>query len=216
VFLYEEFKDQCNSILHCFLRIVEHTFLDNGGIGGYLDVLNPDLTLPNYRIGRFLFDNIFNLLMVVVLLAIIAGIIIDTFGQLREKEAMKVEDIKGRCFVCGHEKEVFDRQSESSGFHGHVKLDHYMWNYINFIAYLKFKESTEHTGIESYLWRKIGDDDVSWLPLHKALVLEDLEDEEEQEKEQLEDAKKKAVEAKKSMEVLSSTCENVNKKFSKI
>ncbi len=30
-----------------------------------------------------------------------------------------------------------------------------MWNYIFYLAYLKNKEETEYTGIESYIWDKI-------------------------------------------------------------
>lgn len=35
---------------------------------------------------------------------IVAGIIIDTFGSLREEENSKQSDIKDKCFICGNEK----------------------------------------------------------------------------------------------------------------
>ena len=35
---------------------------------------------------------------------IVAGIIIDTFGDLRDKEQEKKKDIEEKCFICGIEK----------------------------------------------------------------------------------------------------------------
>lgn len=41
-----------------------------------------------------------------------AGIIIDTFGSLREDENEKNIDIKEHCFICGNEKYVFRDDEE--------------------------------------------------------------------------------------------------------
>lgn len=38
------------------------------------------------------------------MLSIVAGIIIDTFGSLREEDHEKQEDIKSKCFICGNLK----------------------------------------------------------------------------------------------------------------
>ncbi len=37
-----------------------------------------------------------------------------------------------------------------------------MWNYIKFIAYIQWKEPTEYTGIESYIFEKWENNDLSW------------------------------------------------------
>ncbi len=38
-----------------------------------------------------------------------------------------------------------------------------MWNYVFFIAYLiNWKDKNEYTGIESYVYEKIQNGDVSW------------------------------------------------------
>jgi len=42
-----------------------------------------------------------------------------------------------------------------------------MWNYVFFIAYLKNKDQTDYTGIESYIDEKVELQDVSWFPLGK-------------------------------------------------
>lgn len=83
---------------------------------------------------------------------IVAGIIIDTFGSLREKESDKIRDIEDKCYICGNPKTIFDRLSDASsmggGFDHHIKVNHYMWNYVFFMAYLKYKDPTDYTGIE--------------------------------------------------------------------
>lgn len=42
-----------------------------------------------------------------------------------------------------------------------------MWNYLFYIAYLNDKETTEFTGIESYVAEKIKKEEISWFPTYK-------------------------------------------------
>ena len=57
----------------------------------------------------------------------------------------------------------FDRSPLlKEGFKEHIKMNHYMWNYVFFIAYLKWKDKNDYTGIESYVFDKIEAKDVSW------------------------------------------------------
>lgn len=37
-----------------------------------------------------------------------------------------------------------------------------MWSYVNFVAYLKQKESTEYSGVESFIAAKMEENDISW------------------------------------------------------
>lgn len=76
-----------------------------------------------YSAGRFFFDNLFNLALVIIMVSIVAGIIIDTFGSLRESDHEKHTDIHDLCFVCGNDKETFDRKSDAQGgFKQHIKV----------------------------------------------------------------------------------------------
>lgn len=67
---------------------IEWTF--RGSIGGYLqdsmDVSNVSMT---FGVGRFFFDELSNIILGVIMLNIVGGIIIDTFGSLREEESAK-------------------------------------------------------------------------------------------------------------------------------
>lgn len=101
------------------------TFKANGGVGGYLtDLENPDST-SKYRLARFSYDNTSNIILVIIMVNIVAGIIIDTFGSLREEENDKNRDIEDKCFICGNLKTIFDKQSENAsggGFAHHIKM----------------------------------------------------------------------------------------------
>lgn len=117
-----------------------------------------------------------------LLMQMFSGIIIDKFGQLRDFELQKATDVKEMCFICGNSRyqfrnllmkwvyfflstrELFDRKSDS-GFTQHIKNDHYLWNYVFYLAYLEAKEPTEYTGIESYISDKLSQVDYSWFPI---------------------------------------------------
>ena len=50
-----------------------------------------------------------------------------------------------------------------------LQKDHYMWNYLFYIAYLNDKDETEYTGIESYIASKINKYDCSWFPINRSV-----------------------------------------------
>lgn len=64
-----------------------------------------------------------------------------------------------------------------------------MWNYMYYIAYLKWKKSDEYTGIESYVAEKLLKDDFTWyffhlyvrFPFNKTREFDNIDDEGEEE-----------------------------------
>ncbi|CAD8132784.1 unnamed protein product [Paramecium pentaurelia] len=189
-FFFEDYKGKCQSTLFCFLFTFDWTFKANGGVGGYLSDLEDEDKVEKYQLGRFVFDNTSNIFLVIIMVNIVAGIIIDTFGSLREEESNKIRDIEDKCFICGNLKTTFDRLSDSSsmgqGFDYHIKVNHYMWNYVFFMAYLKYKDPTDYTGIEQYVWEKIQKKDLTWFPFNKARELQGLKSEEEEDSKRIE------------------------------
>lgn len=65
----------------------------------------------------------------------VAGIIIDTFGSLKDKMLEKKSFLTEYCFICGIETEKLDKSSEY-GCYSHIKKNHYMWNYVYYKVYL--------------------------------------------------------------------------------
>lgn len=50
------------------------------------------------------------------------------------------------------------------GFEKHINDHHNVWNYVYFMYYLQNKDSTEYSGIETYVRSRIDNDDPVWLP----------------------------------------------------
>lgn len=114
----------------------------------------------------------------VILLNIFLGIIVSTFAQLRDEKKMIKEDMENNCFICNIDRQTFDK--DGNGFAAHIKQDHYLWHYINFVVHLREKDPTEYTGVESYIADMLKGHNIGWFPLHKALVLGDSEPSEKQ------------------------------------
>lgn len=100
-----------------------------------------------------LFDVAFFVIVIILLLNIIFGIIIDTFGRLREEASAKADFLASYCFICGIPKDVFESgvsktNGGTSSFAHHIKFEHNMWDYIFYLIYLKNKPKTEYTGVE--------------------------------------------------------------------
>ena len=51
------------------------------------------------------------------------GIIIDTFGALKDLLTAKIEDVTQNCFICGINREKLDKSGEGKqGFFTHIKV----------------------------------------------------------------------------------------------
>ena len=170
----------CRNIYECFILTLDKGFKFDGGVGNYLSTNNEMKKADSGEyvpidIGRFIFENLLLIVALIIILNILSGIIIDTFGSLREEYNKYLKDTETYCFVCGFDRETIDKEAtEADGqskFDFHVKQEHYQWNYLFYMAYLRDKEVTEYTGIESYVAEKVQNEDISWFPNHRAMVI---------------------------------------------
>ena len=129
-----------------------------------------------HSVGQRLFlDLAFFVVVIVILLNVIFGIIIDTFSSLRVDKLARVKDTLEICFICGINKQVFDRASdEPEGFKTHIKVDHNMWNYLYFIFMLWEQDKDDDDGLEQYVRRAIEANEITWFPLRKAMRLDQV------------------------------------------
>ncbi|OWK15672.1 RYR1 [Cervus elaphus hippelaphus] len=117
----------------------------------YLYTVIEDPAGDEYELYRVVFDITFFFFVIVILLAIIQGLIIDAFGELRDQQEQVKEDMETKCFICGIGSDYFD--TTPHGFETHTLEEHNLANYMFFLMYLINKEETEHTGQESYVWK---------------------------------------------------------------
>lgn len=176
-----DYKDQCENMIMCIRTTFDQGIKNGGGIGQFLDVDSEGsfITLTGDNIVyRLFFDEMFNIFIMIIMMNIIQGIIIDTFAVLRERSERDNADRETKCFICGIEKEHIERCTNRP-FRFHCVYEHNEWNYIYFIAYLKGKESTEHSGVESTIFDQISDKDIAWIPQQQGLTIKDIENTEE-------------------------------------
>uniref|UniRef100_A0A8W8I1U8 Ion transport domain-containing protein n=1 Tax=Magallana gigas TaxID=29159 RepID=A0A8W8I1U8_MAGGI len=133
-------------LFQCFVYHLHTGVRAGGGIGDEIEPADGD---PS-EVYRILFDITFFFFVIVILLAIIQGLIIDAFGELRDQLEQVKEDMESKCFICGIGKEYFDKVPH--GFETHVMKEHNFANYMFFLMHLINKPDTEYTGQESYVW----------------------------------------------------------------
>ena len=131
-----------------------------------------------YRLDdRWWLDISWFIVVLVVIFNVVSGIIIMTFASLREEKAVKENDIHGRCFVCGIEKDVFEKAAGGpEGFKSHIKTDQNMWNYLYFMIFIWEQDKDDDDGLEWYVRKCIETNDLSWFPINFAMCLNQGED----------------------------------------
>ena len=99
---------------------------------------------------------------------------IDTFAQQRDLQKQIKDDIDNVCFVCGIDRNTFDRK-HPIGFEYHIEHEHNIWHYLSFTIHLEQKSVTEKTGPESYVAEMLKSNNLTFYPILKAssIVLED-------------------------------------------
>lgn len=113
---------------------------------------------------RLVYDLLFFILIGVLLFDMVTGIILDSFGSLREEAAERTKQIHEECLVCGLTDPDFADLPPSFDFESHVHNEHKIWNYVYFFAYLSRKDPTEFNGSEQYIAHMLEAGDVSFFP----------------------------------------------------
>ncbi|XP_069170443.1 ryanodine receptor [Procambarus clarkii] len=137
---------KCHDMLTCFVFHLYKGVRAGGGIGDEIESPDGD----DYELYRIIFDITFFFFIIVILLAIIQGLIIDAFGELRDQLESVKENLESNCFICGIGSDYFD--AVPHGFDMHVLKEHNLANYMFFLMHLINKDETEYTGQETYVW----------------------------------------------------------------
>ncbi|XP_075894426.1 ryanodine receptor 2 [Nelusetta ayraudi] len=150
---------KCNDMLTCYIFHMYVGVRAGGGIGDEIE----DPAGDEFEMERMVFDITFFFFVIVILLAIIQGLIIDAFGELRDQQEQVKEDMETKCFICGVGSEYFDKVPH--GFETHTLQEHNLANYLFFLMYLINKDETEHTGQESYVWKMYQERSWEFFPV---------------------------------------------------
>jgi hypothetical protein len=91
------------------------------------------------------------------------GVIISSFGLLREETENKITDNKNKCFLCSVDRKSF--QKAKVDFKSHIKNNHNIKDYIEFLLNIMEKETADLEDDEITIKEKITEGSVSIFPL---------------------------------------------------
>ena len=72
------------------------------------------------------------------------------------------EDSERFCIICNIERYKFEKSGVDFQFH--IKNEHSIWSYVYFLTYMKNKTPKDCNGIETEIYEKIMNGDISWFP----------------------------------------------------
>ncbi|VDK64075.1 unnamed protein product, partial [Onchocerca ochengi] len=91
----------CQTLRMCILTTLNWGLRNGGGIG---DVLRNVAPHEESFLSRIIYDMTFFIVIIVIVLNLVFGVIIDTFGDLRAERNEKVDQLRNNCFICGLER----------------------------------------------------------------------------------------------------------------
>lgn len=164
----------CSSLLQCFITTIDFGLRREGGVGDKLTVPSYEWDNRGRYFTKVIWELAYFLTVNVIFISAIMGIIVDTFSFLRERKKNVESDMFTRCFICDLERSLIDKNGK--GFEHHIKKNHHLWNYANYIFLLRQKDPMDYNGIESYVVDKLAEGDIRWIPNGQALEMRGEQD----------------------------------------
>ena len=163
----------CYSSLQCFLVLINYGTRSGGGIGDVLPIISYRYDV-NFFVGRFIYDMTFFILIIMIMGNVTFGLIVDTFGSLRDDTYKYEEDRKNKCFICQLTR---DRcLLKDIDYEKHIKNEHNLWSYVDFLVYLHLYNPNDFNRIEGSVWDKLIERDYGWIPMAEDAGEDDEDD----------------------------------------
>ena len=154
-------ENMCESLLYCFLTMINNGFRWYPGIGKVVRINSAIKQLTEYA-HNYVYHYIFYLIVRVMLLKIVFGIILDSFRELRQMKSNILNDWKFKCFICNIEKDECEKRNQD--FHEHRKKLHNLWDYTNYMIWLRMTDFQDLNGVNTMCKQMILDRQMKWIP----------------------------------------------------
>ena len=172
----------CDSLIQCLLTLLYFGLPTSGGLTQFLpsywvDPLNGNIPSQSYAMVVYIF--FYFSITGPILLNVTFALIVDTFGDLREKRKEAKDNLGTTCFVCSLERDAF--QQRAKDFNVHLDKEHNRLHYLYFFAYLKDLASRNlpRSDLELELSGRIANREfLKFFPVGRALSLETDNEEE--------------------------------------
>ena len=153
---------------HCGGSLIDHFMLhvDYGVINPMVFIDTENRVSSGYgQVFNFLYYFLVNL----VITAIVSGIIIDTFAEMRANRQAVAADLATSCFICSIEREDFEQFGVR--YQEHISDDHNMWKYVWLMMHLREKDASLYTGLETHVAPLLMEHNNRALPLKKSRAI---------------------------------------------
>lgn len=159
----------CDNLLSCFVSY-SMVGLTQEGLGKWLELVTIPQNfadLGDETTGRIVWEIIFMLMTSCIIIAIITGIICDTFGELRAQQDEVIAYRSSTCFITGIPfSQVIAEKS----------TDHIQYAFL--LLYLHGREKSHLTPVETFVYEEIVHGSVAWLPKGRCFSLQEQHQEE--------------------------------------
>ena len=162
-----EMNTYCGNLLECFVSTSAVGLRAGGGLGDWIGQATQE---DSKYWARMAFDLSFFIVVTVVLLNIIFGIIIDTFGELRDERKAKLQEMAENCFICGLNKFQFEMKRLS--WNKHTQIDHSLFSYLSFLVHINCKPLEDCNGAEKYVKEQMQENNLAFFPQNSQLLEE--------------------------------------------
>lgn len=152
--------------------------LRNGG--GLADSMEPYVYGEDSKFPlKLVFDLSYFIFINTIILNIVFGVIIDTFGDMRDEAFRRQEILDNTCLVCLNQKQ--DMESEGFYFGNHVRVLHRIWDYVDYVVYLRSKNKADLSYVEEEALKSYQKKSAEWLPVKDSLYLSNEDEDQKQE-----------------------------------
>ena len=159
----------CFVFSDCFFTLCDQSIKNSNGIINYLIEEGLYITKTLYSNPRFWIDNWFAIIDVMLVMQMAYSIIINSYISLRQEQRKVEKDKNNICFICGLKKHELNKlYSHEEGFYEHIKLDHYLWNYIFSIFSLVKRNPKDLISVDKNILKNYKKGLYSaWIPYNK-------------------------------------------------
>ena len=162
-------ENDSKTFLNAFMRMIDQTFKQDGGIGTYLDQTRDPNYQPyvakSYVGGRFFFDLLFFLLVNTLIFQMFLSMIIDYFTTTKENKEEFQKLSNSQCLICKIEREDLERlySNLKNAFELHVNHFHSLIDYIAYLVYLQSSDLKDPI-IDERVWKLHLSNNFKYLP----------------------------------------------------
>ena len=151
----------CLCMSFCFLTNFDAGIRARGGAADQMVRISFERNTALY-VYRLFYDITYFLICIIIMIDLIFGIILGTFSEKREEERKHDNDKINHCFICHITREIIEKKRED--FQVHRNQKHYLWNYVEYMIFLKFSDVHELNAFNSFSKANLDKKNICFLP----------------------------------------------------